>query len=205
MTRSARSQNRGSHQGQGASHVHPKTGQPRPRAPQPNRLPPPADTGRAARCVFCLTCSITDRDAADRRRSTPAVDSVWRDCPGGRRRARCPSMLRTSGPAAAGEIRPELARTPGYPLWALSRGRGRQSRLTGLRRDQLPDRFAAPRVSGWRGRVQRHLWPHPRTNMPYWANPGQTQRGAINHRDGGRGLYFEDPAVPPRATTTALR
>ena len=30
-------------------------------------------------------------------------------------------------------------------------------------------------------------------DLPYWADPSQTQRGAINHRDGGRGLYFEDP------------
>jgi catechol 2,3-dioxygenase-like lactoylglutathione lyase family enzyme len=30
-------------------------------------------------------------------------------------------------------------------------------------------------------------------DLPYWADPGQTQRGALNHRDGGRGLYFEDP------------
>jgi catechol 2,3-dioxygenase-like lactoylglutathione lyase family enzyme len=30
-------------------------------------------------------------------------------------------------------------------------------------------------------------------NLPYWADPGQTRPGAINHRDGGRGLYFEDP------------
>jgi catechol 2,3-dioxygenase-like lactoylglutathione lyase family enzyme len=29
--------------------------------------------------------------------------------------------------------------------------------------------------------------------LPYWADPGQTQRGTLNHRDGGRGLYFEDP------------
>jgi catechol 2,3-dioxygenase-like lactoylglutathione lyase family enzyme len=29
--------------------------------------------------------------------------------------------------------------------------------------------------------------------LTYWADPGQTQRGAINHRDGGRGVYFEDP------------
>jgi catechol 2,3-dioxygenase-like lactoylglutathione lyase family enzyme len=29
--------------------------------------------------------------------------------------------------------------------------------------------------------------------LPYWADPGRTQRGAINHRDGGRGVYFEDP------------
>jgi catechol 2,3-dioxygenase-like lactoylglutathione lyase family enzyme len=28
---------------------------------------------------------------------------------------------------------------------------------------------------------------------PYWADPGRTQPGMINHRDGGRGLYFEDP------------
>jgi len=30
-------------------------------------------------------------------------------------------------------------------------------------------------------------------DLPYWADPGRTQRQAINHRDGGRGLYFEDP------------
>jgi catechol 2,3-dioxygenase-like lactoylglutathione lyase family enzyme len=29
--------------------------------------------------------------------------------------------------------------------------------------------------------------------LSYWADPGQTQRGQINHHDGGRGLYFEDP------------
>ena len=27
----------------------------------------------------------------------------------------------------------------------------------------------------------------------YWADPGQAQPGEINHRHGGRGLYFEDP------------
>lgn len=30
-------------------------------------------------------------------------------------------------------------------------------------------------------------------SLPYWADPGRTQRDVINHRDGGRGLYFEDP------------
>jgi catechol 2,3-dioxygenase-like lactoylglutathione lyase family enzyme len=30
-------------------------------------------------------------------------------------------------------------------------------------------------------------------DLAYWADPGQTQRGSVNHRDGGRGLYFEDP------------
>ena len=29
--------------------------------------------------------------------------------------------------------------------------------------------------------------------LTYWADPGRRQRGVINHRDGGRGLYFEDP------------
>jgi len=36
------------------------------------------------------------------------------------------------------------------------------------------------------GRIQHQ-------ELPYWADPGKTQRGAVNHRDGGRGLYFEDP------------
>jgi catechol 2,3-dioxygenase-like lactoylglutathione lyase family enzyme len=30
-------------------------------------------------------------------------------------------------------------------------------------------------------------------DLPYWADPGRSRPGAINHRDGGRGLYFEDP------------
>ena len=29
--------------------------------------------------------------------------------------------------------------------------------------------------------------------LPYWADPGKQQRDEINTRDGGRGLYFEDP------------
>jgi catechol 2,3-dioxygenase-like lactoylglutathione lyase family enzyme len=29
--------------------------------------------------------------------------------------------------------------------------------------------------------------------LQYWADPGRTKPGVINHRDGGRGLYFEDP------------
>jgi catechol 2,3-dioxygenase-like lactoylglutathione lyase family enzyme len=30
-------------------------------------------------------------------------------------------------------------------------------------------------------------------SITYWADPGQSRRGEINHRDGGRGLYFADP------------
>jgi catechol 2,3-dioxygenase-like lactoylglutathione lyase family enzyme len=29
--------------------------------------------------------------------------------------------------------------------------------------------------------------------LPYWADPGKTQSETVNDRDGGRGLYFEDP------------
>lgn len=29
--------------------------------------------------------------------------------------------------------------------------------------------------------------------VPYWADPGKTRAGEINHGDGGRGVYFEDP------------
>lgn len=29
--------------------------------------------------------------------------------------------------------------------------------------------------------------------LPYWADPGQHRVGEINHGDGGRGVYFEDP------------
>jgi catechol 2,3-dioxygenase-like lactoylglutathione lyase family enzyme len=30
-------------------------------------------------------------------------------------------------------------------------------------------------------------------SLPYWADPAQAQAGEINHHDGGRGFYFEDP------------
>lgn len=30
-------------------------------------------------------------------------------------------------------------------------------------------------------------------SITYWADPGQTRPGEINHGDGGRGFYFEDP------------
>ncbi len=30
-------------------------------------------------------------------------------------------------------------------------------------------------------------------DVPYWADPGMSQPGVINNRDGGRGLYFQDP------------
>jgi catechol 2,3-dioxygenase-like lactoylglutathione lyase family enzyme len=29
--------------------------------------------------------------------------------------------------------------------------------------------------------------------LEHWADPGQNRPGAINHNDGGRGVYFEDP------------
>jgi catechol 2,3-dioxygenase-like lactoylglutathione lyase family enzyme len=30
-------------------------------------------------------------------------------------------------------------------------------------------------------------------SLPYWADPARTQVNEINHHDGGRGFYFEDP------------
>ena len=29
--------------------------------------------------------------------------------------------------------------------------------------------------------------------IDYWADPGRSRPGAINHQDGGRGVYFPDP------------
>ena len=29
--------------------------------------------------------------------------------------------------------------------------------------------------------------------LPFWADPGRHRPGEINHGDGGRGVYFEDP------------
>jgi hypothetical protein len=61
-----------------------------------------AGRGRAERPrrVFFLTYSITERDTASRH-PIPAVDSVWRECPGVRRASWLP-MLRTNNPAASG-------------------------------------------------------------------------------------------------------
>ena len=30
-------------------------------------------------------------------------------------------------------------------------------------------------------------------SLSYWADPSQERPGEINHHDGGRGVYFEDP------------
>ncbi|HMK62478.1 MAG TPA: VOC family protein [Acidimicrobiales bacterium] len=30
-------------------------------------------------------------------------------------------------------------------------------------------------------------------HQTFWADPGQRRQGEINHNDGGRGVYFEDP------------
>ena len=32
-----------------------------------------------------------------------------------------------------------------------------------------------------------------RRGLDYWADPGQQRRGEINHNDGGRGVYWQDP------------
>ena len=36
------------------------------------------------------------------------------------------------------------------------------------------------------GRIQER-------NLDYWADPGRSRPGQINHNDGGRGVYFPDP------------
>ena len=30
-------------------------------------------------------------------------------------------------------------------------------------------------------------------DLPYWADPHKSSPGEINHHDGGRGVYFDDP------------
>jgi catechol 2,3-dioxygenase-like lactoylglutathione lyase family enzyme len=37
------------------------------------------------------------------------------------------------------------------------------------------------------GRIQER-------GLQYWADPGRDRQGSINHNDGGRGVYFEDPS-----------
>jgi catechol 2,3-dioxygenase-like lactoylglutathione lyase family enzyme len=29
--------------------------------------------------------------------------------------------------------------------------------------------------------------------LEYWADPGKSQPGRVNHHDGGKGVYFDDP------------
>ena len=36
------------------------------------------------------------------------------------------------------------------------------------------------------GRIQER-------GLAYWADPGKREKGRINHHDGGRGVYFEEP------------
>lgn len=36
------------------------------------------------------------------------------------------------------------------------------------------------------GRIREH-------GLTYWADPARTKKGEINHHDGGRGVYFQDP------------
>ncbi len=31
-------------------------------------------------------------------------------------------------------------------------------------------------------------------SVTYWADPGRREEGRINHHDGGRGVYFQDPS-----------
>ena len=43
-------------------------------------------------------------------------------------------------------------------------------------------------------------------NLACWADPGRKQPGEINHHDGGRGVYFEDPErSPPRSHHPPVR
>ena len=37
------------------------------------------------------------------------------------------------------------------------------------------------------GRIQER-------KLPYWADPGRQQLNKVNTRDGGRGIYFQDPS-----------
>ena len=48
--------------------------------------------------------------------------------------------------------------------------------------------------------------------LKYWADPGRTQEGRINHHFGGRGVYFQDPSghlmeiiTQPYGTSSEIR
>jgi hypothetical protein len=54
------------------------------------------------------------------------------------------------------------------------------------RRSIMPFSSASQSFDGIFDRVRER-------SIPYWADPAQSQAGEINHHDGGRGFYFEDP------------
>ena len=56
---------------------------------------------------------------------------------------------------------------------------------------EIPAALRVPRV---RGRVRFHLRQDPRSRPGPLGRPGGTRPGEINHNDGGRGVYFQDPA-----------
>jgi catechol 2,3-dioxygenase-like lactoylglutathione lyase family enzyme len=97
-------------------------------------------------------------------------------------------------PAAVGGLPHRNPRpTGGYQIGALSRGAGRQQCLARLQPDkrEITGQHYAFLVSEEEfdasfGRIRER-------GLTYWADPGQARRGEINTRDGGRGLYFEDP------------
>ena len=88
---------------------------------------------------------------------------------------------------------PRLARA--HPLRTVPHGRDRQRhhpRLPGREGDISPQHYAflvsEAEFDEIFGRIRK-------LELPYWADPGRRRPGEINHGDGGRGVYFEDPAA----------
>jgi catechol 2,3-dioxygenase-like lactoylglutathione lyase family enzyme len=56
--------------------------------------------------------------------------------------------------------------------------------------DAVPQHYAFlvtdPEFDEIHGRIRER-------GLPYWADPFQRKEGEINHNDGGRGLYWQDP------------
>ncbi len=56
-----------------------------------------------------------------------------------------------------------------------------------IRRQHYAFLVSEPEFDAIYGRIQER-------GLPHWADPGANRPGEINHRDGGRGVYFPDPS-----------
>jgi len=56
-----------------------------------------------------------------------------------------------------------------------------------IRRQHYAFLVSEPEFDAIYGKIQER-------GLPHWADPGANRPGEINHRDGGRGVYFPDPS-----------
>jgi extradiol dioxygenase family protein len=85
----------------------------------------------------------------------------------------------------------ESASTPYYHFFVLRTGNGVSLDFLSTDDEIVPQHYAflvsEKEFDEIFGRIQQR-------GLPFWADPGRKQPGVINSNDGGRGLYFADPA-----------